>query len=107
MKSKNKITWRPVISFSCLLACLFFFSSLISFKTAGILISAIIAILTTFSSLAEEHYNEIKGYWFNKILPETHNVFIISFLVIGSISLLMILENYRLSLKLEKRNEIK
>lgn len=100
---KNGVKWKPAISFFCILASLFFVSSLFSMTTGSIIVGTATASLSLFAGLLPDHYNIVKGFWFDKILSPTHTFFIRLFLFISLVSIFFFLKNYKLSIKIESR----
>jgi len=76
----KKLDWKPLISFSCILALLFFIVALFNITAAQWLVGFIITAMLTLSGLSPEHYNFLKDSWFNNIPSETHQ-FIIYFFI--------------------------
>lgn len=99
---KKGLEWKPVFSFFCILASIFFLIALFNPKIGAIVVGFVITVLTAFAQLFELHYTGIRNYWFNKILPETHTFFIYLFITIGLMSIFYFFYNYRFSFKIER-----
>lgn len=100
---KIKLKWKPVFSFLCFLSLLFFISALFSVETGGLVVGSFTGFLALFAGILPDHYNNVKGFWFDKILPETHTVLIFIFLVVSSMSIFFFFKNYKLSLNIESK----
>src|SRR3989338_1589749 len=100
---KKGLRWKPVFSFFCLLALIFFASALFSVKTSSILIGAITGSLAFFAGIFPDHYNHVKEFWFTRILPGTHLTLIVVFIIMCLTSIFLLFNNFRLSLQIEKK----
>lgn len=98
----NQLKWKPVFSFGCLLASIFFISAIISPQTASIIVGSFTGFIALFAGLLPDHYNCVKNFWFDKILPGTHTILIYVFIIVSLISAIIFFKNYKLSFKLEK-----
>lgn len=98
----RKLKWKPVFSFFCILASLFFILAIVNPIIAVAFIGFVITYLTAFAQLFTDHYNNVKGLWFNKILPETHTFFIWMFAIVSVGMIMYLFNNYRLSFEIKK-----
>jgi len=102
MQKPKKVEWLPVWSFACLLFLLFCAGTLIEARVGAALVVVVITIITTVSSILDDHYKSIKWYWFKKIYPESHKAIIWISISLGMFFVLILGKQYVINIKIEK-----
>ena len=87
----NKLDWKPLISFACILALLFFIIALFNISAAQFSVGFIVSVMLALAGLSQDHYLFLKNFWFSNVPSETHQSIICVFIFVTVYVILLIL----------------
>lgn len=100
---KEDLKWKPMFSFLCILASLFFIGSLFNIEIGGTLVAFVSGVFAFIAGIFPDHFANIRTYWFDRVLPATHLFFIWLSIALALATAFIFFKKYKLSLNIVPR----